>query len=319
MNRLHGMLALLFVVTAPGCAGGEVSTDDQTGAEGALSSGRYLALGDSVSFGYQPQIDPSSAKNFPAYPEGVAAKRREPVANASCYGESSGSLLSVALPDHGCRSWRAAHPMKVQYSSAAESQLQFALDYLGHNPTTDLITLQVGANDVLILQDSCTAAVQQSACFAAGYAGCLASANPPACLAQLGANCVAQCVGAALPATLGNTAHNVGTAIGALRQAGYTKQIALVNYYATVYDPANPETQAVAGLNQALAQVASTPALGGVKLVDVFSVFGAAVQSSGKQPCELGLLAKNADGSCDKHPSFLGQGAIGLALLKAIQ
>jgi len=58
----------------------------------------YLALGDSVSFGYResttvPAPDYSSAANFVGFPEDVAAALGLHLANASCPGETSSSFL----------------------------------------------------------------------------------------------------------------------------------------------------------------------------------------------------------------------------------
>src|SRR5919107_2423021 len=58
----------------------------------------YLALGDSVSFGYQePQVVPApdyaKASNFLGWPEHAARALRLKLVNASCPGETSGSLI----------------------------------------------------------------------------------------------------------------------------------------------------------------------------------------------------------------------------------
>ena len=58
----------------------------------------YLALGDSVTFGYReaanlPTPDYSDAASFVGYPEDVGAALGLDVANAACPGETSTSLV----------------------------------------------------------------------------------------------------------------------------------------------------------------------------------------------------------------------------------
>src|SRR3954470_21821298 len=67
----------------------------------------YLALGDSVSFGYQePQVVPkpdySRASNFLGWPEHTGRALHLKVANASCPGETSASLINPSAPAFGC-------------------------------------------------------------------------------------------------------------------------------------------------------------------------------------------------------------------------
>jgi hypothetical protein len=67
----------------------------------------YLALGDSVPFGYNPLlvthgVNPSV---FVGYPQ-LAANLFTPnlnVFNASCPGETSGSMIDMTAPDNGCQ------------------------------------------------------------------------------------------------------------------------------------------------------------------------------------------------------------------------
>src|SRR5438128_11800818 len=65
----------------------------------------YLALGDSVAFGYDPTITAPSPAKFTGYPEIVAeiahlSKSKKEV-NAACPGETSSSSL-IGWPDNGC-------------------------------------------------------------------------------------------------------------------------------------------------------------------------------------------------------------------------
>src|ERR1700721_755840 len=65
---------------------------------GPFGYGTYLALGDSVAFGYvPPQAVPapnySDPRSFVGYPEDVARALHVLVSNASCPGETTGSFL----------------------------------------------------------------------------------------------------------------------------------------------------------------------------------------------------------------------------------
>src|SRR5256712_13606856 len=67
----------------------------------------YLALGDSVAFGFDPLArDFSEAENFVGYPEALAALLDVDVVNASCPGEASGGFIPPSGPLHkGCPSF----------------------------------------------------------------------------------------------------------------------------------------------------------------------------------------------------------------------
>src|SRR5690242_15271096 len=61
----------------------------------------YLALGDSVTFGFQeaqvvPAPDYAHASTFPGYPEQLGAALSLKVANAACPGETSASLVNAS-------------------------------------------------------------------------------------------------------------------------------------------------------------------------------------------------------------------------------
>jgi hypothetical protein len=69
----------------------------------------YLALGDSIAFGFNPTLMPNppappwpNPNQFTGYPEIVSQLERKTEANAACPGETSGSFFDVAFPDNGC-------------------------------------------------------------------------------------------------------------------------------------------------------------------------------------------------------------------------
>src|SRR5215471_6134825 len=96
----------------------------------------YLALGDSVAFGYSPLVDPSDQHNFSGYPTTVARALKENLTNAACSGETSTHFIDSASPiDNGCAAYRAHFPLHVAYSG---SQLAFADSFLQSHPNTQL-------------------------------------------------------------------------------------------------------------------------------------------------------------------------------------
>src|SRR4051794_30666966 len=76
---------------------------------------RYLALGDSVAFGFNPLVVPVNLDSYVGYPDLVSNALHLKVANASCFGEASGSFLSLAVPDTGCKAWRTTYPLFISY------------------------------------------------------------------------------------------------------------------------------------------------------------------------------------------------------------
>src|SRR5262249_36020703 len=133
----------------------------------------YLALGDSVTFGFMSDagFEYVNAANFIGYPDYVGPAVRLTPGNAGCPGETSGSFLSAAAHDRGCRAFRAQQlPLHVAYTG---TQAEFASAFLEANPKTRLVTLQLGANDLFNLQEQC-----------AGDFTCIVTALP-ATLAEL--------------------------------------------------------------------------------------------------------------------------------------
>jgi len=96
-------------------------------AAGPAANGTYLALGDSVAFGYvPPEAVPApnyrSANSFVGYPEDVGQALRLGVWNASCPGETTASMLVAGAQSNGCENspgspvgYRTQFPLHVQY------------------------------------------------------------------------------------------------------------------------------------------------------------------------------------------------------------
>src|SRR5215471_3386248 len=93
----------------------------------------YLALGDSVTFGFSPLLDKSNAGNFIGYPDIVAQQLGVEDVNPACSGEATGSFISLTGLDNACRPYRAFFPLHVNYTG---TQLAFAENFLNNNPRT---------------------------------------------------------------------------------------------------------------------------------------------------------------------------------------
>jgi lysophospholipase L1-like esterase len=140
-TRLTGIATSLALLAA-GTLSASAASHDYRGERGRPPS--YLALGDSVPFGFSPLENPEDASNFIGYPDFVADGLGLALTNASCPGEASGGFISLTRTDNSCRPYRARYPLHVGYES---SQLDFAVAFLDEHPRTKLVTLTLGAND----------------------------------------------------------------------------------------------------------------------------------------------------------------------------
>ena len=213
------MLAAACALTTAACSGAGASgvassssaaASASAGASSSLS-GTYLALGDSVPFGYrggQSGADYTKATNFTGYPELVGRKLGLHVLNTSCPGETTASFSDVTAQSNGCENalqtaagYRTAFPLHVSYDSPNQSQMDLAVAILKRTKNVSLVTLQIGANDGFVCQQ--TTADQ--------------------CVSEFGT--VAQ-----------TAATNIGRILTALRtEGGYRGKVVLVTYYAVSY------------------------------------------------------------------------------------
>src|SRR6266436_5521346 len=88
-NRF-GLVALSCLI----CSAGLPSAVAQNPANSAQTT-QYLALGDSLAFGFNPFVNPPDASKYVRYPEIVSIVLNLKVANASCPGETSGSFVNT--------------------------------------------------------------------------------------------------------------------------------------------------------------------------------------------------------------------------------
>lgn len=256
-------------------------------AEARAAHGGYLALGDSVAFGYRPgavtpPADYLNPANFRGYAEKYASLRGLRLANASCPGETTASMLTPGAQSNGCENslgspagYRTLFPLHVGYPG---TQVAYAVQYLRTHPDTRLVTLTIGANDLFLCQDT----------------------TPDHCTSSF-------------PAALDRVSRNVAAILGAVR-AHYRGALALVSYYSLDYrDPA--QAAQVKALDAALAQV--TRHYRGV-VADGFTAFRLASLRAGGDPCAAGLLIPLPGGGCDVHPTAAGHWALTAALAVAL-
>ena len=253
----------------------------------------YLALGDSIPFGMNILLLPPYTTQLPTpfdftgYPETVAAAEHlltsKKEVNASCPGETSGSFLDVNSPDLGCNTARVEGnltlpPFKPTLGLRADykdAQMAFVDRELAANKHIDLITLSIGANDVLM--------------------------TVPA-LEVCGADMT--CQQNVLNPVLDNYVINLTKILTHIR-AKYTGQLVLLQYYSPIPIPLfDGLAQAI---NSRMAAVGLQAAFAPVRIIDGFTAFKTASSSFGGNPCAAGLLIKLPDGTCDVHPSPAGR------------
>lgn len=255
----------------------------------------YLALGDSVPFGMNVTLLPpySNVKPTPSefvgYPETVAQIDRifglTKLVSAACPGETSGSFLDTAVPDYGCNSphyqppaapippFKTTYGLHVNYT---EAQMAFAESELQTDKKIKLITLSIGANDILLALPALEA--------------CGTDSN---------------CAQGVLTPVLDTYAINLGQILGNLR-ALYQGKLILLTYYS----PAPALDTVTQALNSTMTQVARQ--FPDVTIADGYAAFHIASAPFNDNACTAGLLIKLPPGPytttpCDIHPSPLGR------------
>jgi lysophospholipase L1-like esterase len=275
--KLSRVFSAACLVAAIGIGATAAAWDDEE------HHGKILVLGDSVAFGYIATMDSvgyfyTRPENFASFSDDLGERLHLGVVNASCPGATTGSFLSSAAPDNGCKGYRELYRLHVEYQS---TQLDFATRYLKSHNDVRLVTITLGANDGLLLEHSC-------------------GLDP-------------SCILAGLPAI----ATNMGTILADLRATGYGGAIILTNYYSTDYsDSTQPGiTELTDALNAAIAAPAAAY---GAVVADVFTVFKtvASDPAFGGQTCQTGLLNPDVatPSLCNEHPTLTGHRLIGITI-----
>ncbi len=285
-----GLACLSAIVVGVALLVTSAFSDSERGRTAPPAAGRdYLALGDSVTFGYReadtsPSPNYTDASSFVGFPEVVGAALGFNVANAACTGESSVSFVFNGGQSNGCenspgggRGYRTASPLHVSYGG---TQLQYAVQYLQSHPHTRLVSLMIGYNDLFICQET----------------------TADRCASEV-------------PAVLKQVSTNVADILGAIRHsARYDGQVVIVNYYSFDYANSadNASTRAV---NEAL-DGAAKPFH--VQIADGFTAFETAARPFRGDSCAAGLLTHLTAGGCGIHPSAAGQALLAAAVERVV-
>jgi lysophospholipase L1-like esterase len=243
--------------------------------------GTYLALGDSVPFGFIGNAESlyPDPDNFVGYPELVADDLQLRVLNASCPGETTDSFIDAEAQSNGCENslgspigYRDRYPLHVDYEG---SQLDYALETLQEVPDVRLVTVQLGVNDAVV-------------CLRTGQC------NTPAQLRELAERVQA----------------NLNLILGTLRDEGnYQGRIAVVTYYALDYnDP--PSVALIRAGNEAITTAAVA---NGAVVADGFEAFRSRALQAGGSSIAAGLVHPN-----DVHPTAEGHRLLATAVEQAV-
>lgn len=262
---LGSVLALTVLVSAGGAAATPLTR-------------QYLSLGDSLAFGYQPNLVAAGDFNpahYRSYAERFARMRPHvQLANLGCPGETTGTLISG-----GCPWTLGGLPLHVPYGG---SQLAAALAFLGAHPHTSLITVDIGSNDLLAALASCN------------Y--------------DLG------CVQATLPATLAALQANYTTILAALRAAAPHAQLVLFNLYNPLAITLPGSDQLVAIVNTMIGGLANAF---GAHVADAFRVMNHAAGSPA-EAAFVCTRTWECTSYHNIHPTNLGYWSLTAALLRAL-
>jgi lysophospholipase L1-like esterase len=247
----------------------------------------YLALGDSLAFGYSqakfnslyPNENPAAYHTGYVDDLGNVLKLLHPglqVVNDGCPGETTESFLK------GPCEYQVAFPLHHPYSGGKfSSQMSDALNYLGsHQGSVNLITLDIGANDALgVIKTTCNL--------------------EPACIASNA------------PALFTHIATNLGTILAQLRAAAPQTQILVLGLYNPFGSTIAGADQLTAQLNTVMSQVAGAAGARFANPLPLFNPPGKAEQPT------LCLLTNMCTPLVDIHPTDLGYAVLAGVLLRS--
>lgn len=293
-----GLLAALLMLAVPVAAQ----------AHTPRSGGTYLALGDSLAYGYhqalfqseEPNVDPSTFDHGYVNDFGYVLGLFHPglqIVNDGCPGGTTDSLINGSGVPGFCG---PGGPLGsffpyvwLHHPYNAPSQLQDALQVLHSTPDVQAITLDIGANDLLhFLRGTCG--------FPTSYT----------------------CTTAQIEGEIAHVAQNTGLILSQLRAAAPNTRIVLLglyNPYPAVL-PAPGGDTLLKGLNQAFASVAASVPNTGFANPEPF--FNPASVTGGSETQDVPVIC-TLTGMCpggtysptspqaDIHPTDLGYAVLG--------
>ena len=245
------------------------------------AQGFYVSLGDSLAFGYQPNLVAAgdlNAADYVGYAEDFAALRTGlTLVNYGCPGETTTTMISGGCPWPG--TLHASYNGAPSQFAAAEAFL------LAHPGAVSLISIDIGSNDLLGLLDSCKGAADPNACVLAG-----------------------------LPATLGTMGAHYGLIVATLHALAPNARIVLFNFY-------DPLAFSVPGSDQLSAVASSVvDPLAALFSAPVADAFGAINHVAGSPSERAFICARTWECTAFQniHPTDVGYQALAVALLHAL-
>ncbi|MDX6616775.1 MAG: hypothetical protein QOD60_1866 [Solirubrobacterales bacterium] len=273
-------MALAVTIAAPAAATAKSAKHSKH------SKVNYLALGDSLAFGYQqakynallPAEPPTAYKTgyVDVFAASLAKAKKAKVAttNVGCPGETTDSLLGLAPCPY--------HPPFQLHVAYSGSQMDAALASLSSKKRKPAaITLDIGANDLLATVNKC-------------------NADPtPYSTATL-------CILGSAPATFAHVVQNETTILGKLRSAAPKAPIVNIGVYNPLTPQLGPSSDVLA--RQLNAQLATLSASFGAKFADPMPVFNPPGDTEIPTLCALTAVCGPLK---DIHPTDVGYKALG--------
>jgi lysophospholipase L1-like esterase len=269
------LLALLTTAALVACTSGDegssASSSSAAGSSSVAPAGAtYLALGDSVPFGYIGN-DPDGYEDegaFVGYPQLVADDENLDLVSTTCPGETTASFLDEEALSNGCTNVRGQEPgFRDQFPLHADyegPQLDEAVRVLQDTDDVELVTLQIGANDAFICQST-------------GGCGTVEG----------------------ITALADQVRGNVDTILSTLRgEGGYDGRIVVVGYYTLDYTD-QITTFGIQRINDALTAAAQA---NGAEVASGFEAFRPVAEAAGGSAIDAGLVYPD-----DVHPTPEGQ------------
>jgi lysophospholipase L1-like esterase len=288
-RRRVAIVSIFSAVLAGILVGPPLTASAATGpVTGNARHGTYLALGDSVAFGYvPPDATPApnyyDAHSFVSYANDVAQALDERVFNASCPGETTASMLYPGAQSNGCENsvgspigYRTLYPLHVQYQG---TQTAYAVQFLTVHTHTKLVTIDIGANDAFLCE----------------------TLAPHRCT-----------TGTELAALGKEIETNLAAILGQIR-AVYHGPLVVLDYYSLTY--ATPIQDAPSTLLNDFIKAATTGFT--VLIANGYTAFETASATATGSPCKAGLLIP-ISGGCNIHPSLKGHEVLAGAILTAL-